>query len=151
MGLLTFSNPNNNNYYNHPDIQQRISERLANLFIPVNRIDRILNTVIKEFMDYYVVPYFTDVITRHTEEEFHRKLKEGFDLVEDMRINHPQLYNGFLRVTRKFRKRLIFQEMVLVDMIIDIVQSFPYYWHITVDEKAKLFDMVLRLKMEIYS
>ena len=35
-------------------------------------------------------------------------------------------------------------------MIIDIVESYPYYWNITPDERAKLYDMVLKLKMEIY-
>ncbi|HKG88801.1 MAG TPA: hypothetical protein VKA95_10775 [Nitrososphaeraceae archaeon] len=137
--------------YFDPNLQQRISERLANLFTPVNRIDRILYTVIKEFMDYYVVPYFTDVITRHTEEEFHKKIAEGFDLVEDMRINHPHLFNGFMRVTKKFQKRLVFNENIMVDMIVDIVQSPPYNWRISTDEHAKLFGMVSRLKMEIYS
>jgi hypothetical protein len=132
-------------------LQQRISERLANLFTPVNRIDRILYAVIKEFMDYYVVPYFTDVITRHTEEEFHTKIAEGFDLVEDMRINHPRLFNGFMRVTKKFKNRLVFNENIMLDMIVDIVESAPYNWQISPEERHKLFGMVSRLKMEIYS
>lgn len=144
-------NPHYNPYFNDPTIQDRISERLANLFTPVSRVDKLIYAIIKEFMDKYVVPYFTDVITRHSEPEFHTKLAEGFDLVEDMRINHPNLFNAFIRVTRKFNKRLIFNEGVLVDMIIDIVQSFPYFWKITPDERAKLFHMVQKLKMEIYT
>lgn len=141
----------NNPYYSDPNIQERISEKLTNLFTPVNRIDRILYSIIREFMDRYVVPYYTDVITRHSEQEFHQKIAEGFDLVEDMRINHPHLFNGFMRVTKKFKKRLIFNEEVLVDMIIDIVSSFPYSWNITSEERIKLYDMVSKLKMEIYS
>ncbi len=139
------------NYYKHPEIQTRIADKLSNLFTPVGRIDRMLVIPLNEFMKYYVVPYFTDVITRHTQEEFHQKIAEGFDLVEDMRINHPNLFNKFLNVTRKFKKRLIFNENIMLDIIIDIVQDFPYYWTITPDERAKLFDMIYRLKMEIYS
>ena len=101
-------------------------------------------------MDYKVVPYFTDVITRHNEEEFHQKIKDGFDLVEDMRTNHYEIYHGFVNIARKFKKRLVFNENVLLDMIIDIVESYPYYWNITPDERAKLYNMVLKLKMEIY-
>ena len=142
----------NPEYYD-PTLQQRIAEKLTNLFTPVSgsRIDRLLFSILKEFMDKYVVPYFTDVITRHTEAEFHQKLNEGFDLVEDMRVNHPRLFWGFMKVTKKFRTRLEFNEGVMVDMIIDIVQSPPYYWNIFMDERMKLFDMVSRLKMEIYS
>jgi hypothetical protein len=108
-------------------------------------------SIIKEIMERKIVPYFTDVITRHSQEEFHQKIAEGFDLVEDMRLNHPDVYHGFVNVARKFRKRLVFNENVLLEMIIDIVESYPYYWHITADERAKLYNMVLRLKMEIYS
>lgn len=102
-------------------------------------------------MDYKVVPYFTDVITRHSEAEFHQKIAEGFDLVVDMQVNHPNVYHGFVGVARKMRKRLQFNESVLVQMIVDIVESYPYYWRITPDEKMKLYNMVLRLKNEIYS
>jgi hypothetical protein len=101
-------------------------------------------------MERRIVPYFTDVITRHTEEEFHKKIAEGFDLIDDMRNNHPDIYEGFVRVAKKFKKRLVFNENVLLDMIIDIVESYPYYWNITIEERAKLYNMVLRLKMEIY-
>lgn len=101
-------------------------------------------------MDQQIVPYFTDVITRHSEQEFHEKIAEGFDLVDDMRINHPKIYHGFVNVAHKFRKRLVFNENVLLDMIIDIVESEPYNWNITIDERAKLYNMVLKLKMEIY-
>ena len=102
-------------------------------------------------MDYKIVPYFTDVITRHTEGEFHYKIANGFDLVQDMYDNHPNIYHGFVGVARKLRKRLDFNESVLVDMIIDIVQGYPYFWQITSDEKIKLYNMVIRLKDEIYS
>ena len=138
-------------YYKNPDIEERISERLAILFTPVNRIDRMFVIPVNAFMKHYVVPYFTDVITRHSQEEFHQKIADGFDLVEDMRINHPDLFNRFLQVTRKFRNRLVFNENILLEVIIDIVESFPYYWKITPDERSKLFNMVLGLKMEIYS
>lgn len=146
MSYYSSNNPNP-----QQDLQSRISEKLTNLFTPVSRIDRLLYSIIREFMDMYVVPYFTDVITRHTEEEFHQKIEEGFDLVEDMRINHSRLFNGFMRVTKKFKNRLVFNENVMLDMIVDIVESEPYFWHITIDEKAKLFAMISRLKMEIYS
>ena len=138
-------------YYNSPDLQQRISEKLTNLFTPVSRIDRLLYSIIREFMDMYVVPYFTDVITRHSQEEFHQKIAEGFDLVEDMRDNHPRLFNGFMKITKKFKNRLVFNEMVMLEMIVDIVQSEPYNWIITPEEQGKLFAMISRLKMEIYS
>lgn len=141
----------NKDFYQNPELQSRISERLANLFEPVSRIDRLLYGVIRELMEHYVVPYFTDVITRHTEVEFHQKIEEGFDLVEDMRINHPNIFNPFMKITKKFKKRLIFNEIVMLDMIIDIVQSYPYYWNITPDERSKLYNMILNLKMEIYS
>ena len=102
-------------------------------------------------MERRIVPYFTDVITSHSEAEFHQKIADGFDLVGDMYTNHPDIYNGFVNVARKFRKRLVFNEGVLVAMVIDIVESQPYNWNITIDERAKLYNMVLRLKMEIYS
>ena len=137
-------------YYDQ-DLQQRISERLANLFTPINRIDKILNSIIKEVMEHKIVPYFSDVITRHSEQEFHTKIAEGFDLVEDMRFNHPQVFWAFMKVARKFKYRLIFNESVMSDMVIDIVESAPYNWQISIDERAKLFNMVCRLKMEIYS
>lgn len=142
---------NNYSYYNSPEIQERISQKLANLFTPTSRIDKLLLSVIKEFMDKYVVPYFTDVITRYTQDEFHQRIAEGFDIVEDMRNNHPHLFWGFIKVTRKFRNRLVFNENVLFDTIMDIVEGYPYYWAIRSDERAKIFDMVHRLKMEIYS
>lgn len=114
-------------------------------------MDKVVCAIIKEVMDYKVVPYFTDVITRHSEEEFHQKIYEGFDLVLDMQINHPNVYNGFVGVARKLRKRLHFNENVLVEMIVDIVESYPYFWRIRPDEKTKLHNMVIRLKNEIYS
>jgi hypothetical protein len=114
-------------------------------------MDKVVCAIIKEVMDHKIVPYFTDVITRHSEAEFHQKIANGFDLVEDMRINHPNIYNGFVGVARKLKKRLHFNENVLVEMIIDIVQEYPYYWKITESEKIKLYYMVLRLKDEIYS
>jgi hypothetical protein len=137
--------------YFDPNLQQRISERLANLFTPINRIDRILNVIVKEVMEHKVVPYFSDVITRHSEKEFHEKIAQGFDLVEDMRNNHPDIFWAFMKVARRFKNRLVFNEGVMSDMVIDIVQSPPYNWFITADEHAKLFGMVSRLKMEIYS
>ena len=137
-------------HYSDPHVQKRISDKLANLFTPTSRLDKFMYSIIKEILDVSVVPYFTDVITRHNEPEFHQKLAEGFDLVEDMRINHPDVFNRFVNIAKKFKKRLIFNEGVMVDMIIDIVESYPYYWNITIDERAKLFDMVLKLKMEIY-
>ena len=136
--------------YSDPDLQYRISEKLANLFTPTSRLDKFINSIIKEVMERRIVPYFTDVITRHSQEEFHQKLEEGFDLVEDMRINHPEIFTGFVNVARKFKKRLVFNENVLLEMIIDIVESYPYFWNITIDERSKLYNMVLRLKMEIY-
>ena len=138
------------NYFD-PNVQERISNKLANLFTATSRLDKFIYSIIREVMDRRVVPYFTDVITRHSEPEFHEKIAEGFDLVEDMRINHPDIFNGFVNVAKKFRKRLVFNENVLLEMIIDIVESYPYYWNITIDERAKLYDMVLKLKMEIYS
>ena len=136
--------------YSDPNLQIRISEKLANLFTATSRLDKFISSIIKEVMERRIVPYFTDVITRHTEEEFHTKIAEGFDLVEDMQVNHPEIYNGFVNVARKFRKRLVFNEGVLVAMIIDIVESHPYFWNITIEERAKLYNMVLKLKMEIY-
>ena len=69
-------------------------------------LDKFIYSIVREFMDMRIVPYFTDVITRHSHEEFHQKIAEGFDLVEDMRINHSELFNGFVNVARKFRKRV---------------------------------------------
>lgn len=137
-------------HYSDPYLQQRISTQLADLFTPTSRLDKFINSIIKEVMEMRIVPYFTDVITRHTETEFHQKIAEGFDLVEDMRINHPQIFDGFVRVARKFKKRLVFNENVLLNMIVDIVESEPYSWNISADERAKLYNMVLKLKMEIY-
>ena len=148
--MITFSSKYDN-YYKNSDIQKKISEKLTNLFTPTSRLDSIVYSIIREFMDKYVVPYFLDVITRHSEDEFHQKIADGFDIIDDMRMNHPHLYNGFIRVTRKFRKRLVFNENVLLEMIVDIVQEFPFYWNIKPEEKAKLYDMVLKMKMEIYS
>lgn len=136
--------------YSDPDIQQRISDKLSNLFTATSRLDKFIYSIIREVMDKQIVPYFTDVITRHSEPEFHEKIADGFDLVDDMRINHPNIYHGFVNVAHKFRKRLVFNEAVLLEMIIDIVQSHPYNWNITPDERVKLYNMVLKLKMEIY-
>lgn len=145
---MNFANHSN---YKDPFLQQRIAERLANLFTPVNRIDHVINSIVKQVMQHKIVPYFTDVITRHTEAEFHQKIDEGFDLVLDMKVNHPDVFWAFLRVARKFRNRLIFNEGVLLGMIVDIVQSKPYNWIITYDEQVKLFAMIHKLKEEIYS
>jgi hypothetical protein len=138
-------------YYKDEYVKEKISEKLSHLFEPVNRIDKMLVIPVNAFMKHYVVPYFTDVITRHSQQEFHQKISDGFDLVEDMRINHPDLFQRFLRVTRKFRNRLVFNESIMLDVIVEIVESFPYFWKITPDERAKLFDMIHKLKMEIYT
>lgn len=144
-----------NNYklkeYSSKQTRDRISAKLTDLFKPKSRMDRMITCVIKEIMDYKVVPYFADVITRYTEQEFHQKLAEGFDIIDDMRINHPQIYNGFIKVTRKLRNRLNFQKEVLFTMIIEIVESEPYNWHITDSERIKLYAMVVKLNNEIYS
>ena len=91
------------NYFD-PNVQERISNKLANLFTATSRLDKFIYSIIREVMDRRVVPYFTDVITRHSEPEFHEKIAEGFDLVEDMRINHPDIFNGFVNVAKKFRR-----------------------------------------------
>jgi hypothetical protein len=141
----------NKKLYQDPVIQAKISYRLSNLFEPTSRMDKVVCAVIKEVMDRKIVPYFTDVITRHSEREFHYKIANGFDLVDDMRINHPNIYHGFVGVARKLNKRLRFNEGVLLEMIVNIVQEYPYKWTITESERTKLFEMILRLKDEIYS
>lgn len=137
--------------YSSKETRDKISAKLTNLFQPKSRMDRMITCIIKEIMDYKVVPYFADVITRYTEQEFHQKLAEGFDIIDDMRMNHPQIYNGFIKVTRKLRNRLNFDHTVLFNMIIEIVEGQPYLWQITGEERVKLYRMVLKLNSEIYS
>lgn len=145
---MTFSSKYN--YYNSPEIKEKIAEKLTYLFTPSSRLDKLIHSIIQEFMQAYIVPYFLDVITRHSEDEFHQKIANGFDIIDDMRINHPHLYYGFIRVTRKFKKRLAFNEAVLLDMIVTIVEGYPFFWHIGIDERSKLYDMIMKMKMEIY-
>ncbi len=64
-------------------------------------------------------------------------------LHRDFNLSKDYIYD--LRIIAK-----IFNENVLVDMIIDIVTDQPYNWYISPDERTKLYDMVMKLKMEIY-
>lgn len=137
--------------YTSKQLQQEISNKLTNLFRPKSRLDKVITAIIRELMDYKVVPYFVDVISRYTEAEFHDKLANGFDIVDDLRDNHPDIYGGFIKVTRKLRNRLNFDHRVLFDMIISIVESPPYNWKITNTEHVQLYNMVIKLNDEIYS
>lgn len=132
-------------------VRQQIEYKLANLFNPKSRLDKFMARIIRDQIKSNVVPYFLEVITRHTEEEFHYKMANGFDIVQDMYMNHPKAYRAFISFAKKFGDRLNFNHNAIFITIIEIVKSHPYYWTITDEEGLKLYQMTLRLRDIIYS
>ena len=114
-----------------------------------SRFDSVVNEVVTELLAQLIEPWLESCLVKYTETDFHKRMLEGFDFIQDWKSNHHAKYAAILRALRSVRHRIILDESKIYDVI--IAQLSKNGWKITDWEKTRFMENIRTLIQEIYS
>ena len=126
---------------------------------------RSISSLIMHTLNQLVVPWMAKCLTRYSEYDFHYRLNPAFcvvhqrqhlepcrrfDFIEDWYENHASEYQMFIKATRKLRGYFEFDEQVVFNQLMHILQT-GHHWAVYPHERQKIWENILQVKTAIYS
>jgi hypothetical protein len=126
-----------------------IKEKLKKTVIPKTDFDRPIAAVVGKLFDSYIIPWIRTRFEKYTEEQFHERMVDGFDFLQDLKVNHPDKYKLCVLSIRPIRNRIIIQKNAIYGGILEIFAQ--YGWTVTDKEQDILMKDVTELVHELYT
>ena len=131
------------------DREKDIGDYLSAGFHKTHPLDRFVSNVVNKILTNYVVPWLCECLVKYSESEFHMKMSQNFDFIQDWQINHPKRYHMFIRGGRKFKNRVNFDTDEILSRVVTILEQNG--WHVYPNEINKLRYTINQVRMSIYS
>jgi hypothetical protein len=112
-------------------------------------LDRFVSGFINKLILHYIIKWLDDCFERYTEDYFHLQMRQGFNFMSDMKLNHPKKYAGFMKGARAMRHRYtVDQEQILTAIMFRLKEQG---WYLYPLEQQAVRDEIASLVREIYS
>lgn len=113
-----------------------------------NRFDRMMKSSVTAILLEIISPWIVECLKKYTEEDFHKRMAEGFDFYQDWQDNHRERYATIVRRARRISRFLDFD----VDRILGRVEYILYTesWILSIPEREKMKEALIRVRKDIY-
>lgn len=111
--------------------------------------DAVVSHIVTSLLMQLFIPWIDYCFNKYPEQEFHTRMLNGFNFVQDMKENHIDRYNYILRAVRRVRKRIQLDEEKL--LVVVVSECNKRGWTITDWEKQRFREDIVTLIQEIYS
>ena len=112
-------------------------------------LDRFVSGFVNKLIVNYIQGWLDDCFIKYSETYFHLQMKQGFNFMSDMKINHSKKYSGFMKGARAMRNRYDIEPDKILAAISRKVSAQG--WTLYPDEVIKIRLEIDALITEIYS
>ena len=130
------------------DKERDIGDYLSAGFHQKHPLDKFVSNVVNKILTNYVVPWLCECLAKYSEAEFHQKMSQNFDFIQDWELNHPKRYNMFIHGGRKFKNRVNFDTDEILSRVVTILENNG--WVVYPQEINKLRYTIHQVRMQIY-
>ena len=111
--------------------------------------DAVVSNVVTSLLMQLFIPWIDYCFNKYSEDEFHKRMKAGFNFVQDMKENHIDRYTYIMKAVRRVRNRIKLDEEKL--LVVVVHECNKRGWTITEWEKGRFREDIAMLIQEIYS
>ena len=112
------------------------------------KFDSAVSHVVTSLLMQLIIPWIEYCFDKYSEEEFHQRMSNGFDFIQDLKDNHPGRYYRILKAIRAVRERIELDEQKILIAVLKELNKRG--WTITDWEKDRFRMDVSVLIAEIY-
>lgn len=94
------------------------------------------------------IPWLASCFEKYSEEQFHQKMAEGFNFIEDWQQNHKARYTAFIFGAKAIKNRFYWNSGAIVEGVVEMLQRKG--WSVYRNEQAELMRTVETVRTEIY-
>ena len=111
--------------------------------------DAVVSHVITSLLIQLFIPWIDYCFNKYTEEYFHLKMSQGFDFIQDWKMNHPDRYSAIMKAIRAVRRKIDLNNEKLLIVVVKEINKRG--WTVTDWEKGRFRENIATLIAEIYS
>ena len=112
-------------------------------------LDRFVSGFVNKLILHYIVGWLDYCFEKYTEDYFHLQMKQGFNFMSDMKLNHPKKFHGFMKGARAMRHRYdVDREQILNAIQLKLKEQ---RWYLYPDEIMAVRAEIDALIKEIYA
>lgn len=90
-----------------------------------------------------ITPFMHNILTRYTEQDFHRAMNRNFDFLSDWANHHRFAWNIAISIAHSYKRKLRFDVNIATQLVIDIIHSWG--WSVTQQEAWSIRNLLFRV------